>query len=175
MAVTIAVVPPLVLGEATPRTYALAAAIVILAVGATLPYALFVGIGTLPFLYAGFASYSAPQPSSETRHSFSLSAILRHVVGGVVYSLGAAAVGAIGLGAQFGIRDATIPGTIGGQPLFLPLGGVIVGTTFVALQLWRYDNRRRALDQITLLGTAALGLLVAVSPLVAFWVFRNGA
>lgn len=173
VAIATILVPPLVLGEVTTRTYAITAALVILSVGASLPYALFVGIGTLPLLYTGFASYAAPQPSPDTNHSFSPLMAFRHVVAGVAYSLAAAVVGAIGIGAQIGIPNAASAGSIGGQASFLVLGGVIIAVTFVALQLWRYDTPLRTLDRATLLGTAVLGLLVALSPIIAFWVFNT--
>lgn len=172
VAITTAIVPPLVLGEVTVRTYAITAAVVILAVGAALPYALLIGIGTLSLLYTGFASYAAPQPPPDTLHSFSPMSALRHVVAGVAYSLGAAVVGAIGIGAQMGTPNAAIAGSIGGLPSFLVLGGVIIAATFTALQLWRYDTPPRTLDRANLLGTAVLGLLVAGSPVVSFWVFN---
>lgn len=172
-AIAVTLVPPLVLGEVTTRTYALTVAVAVLAVGAVLPYALLIAIGTLPLLYSGLASYAAPQSSPDTAHSFSVTTILRHVVAGVAYSLEAAVVGAIGIGVQLGAPDAAAAWTIGGQPSLLVLGGVIIAVTFVALQLWRYDTAVRTLKRGTLLGTVVLGILVAVSPVVAFWVFNN--
>lgn len=172
LSVTI-VVPPLVLGEVTTRTYAITAALVVLAVGATLPYALFAGLVTLPLLYTGVASYAAPRPLPDTAHSFSPTVALRHVVAGVAYSLAAAVVGAIGIGAQMGISNAAAAGSVGGHPTFLVLGGVAIGGTFVALQLWRYDTANRTLDRGNLLGTTVLGLLVAASPGIAFLVFST--
>lgn len=166
------IVPPLVLGEVTTETYVITAAVIILAVSATLPYALLVGIGTLPFLYTGFASYAAPQPSADTAHPFSPAAALRHVVVGVGYVLVAAVVGAIGFGSQMGIPAREAPRALGGQPAFLVLGGLIIAATFVTLQLWRYDTALRTLDRKILLGTVVLGLPVAVSPIVAFWIFN---
>lgn len=167
------IVPPLVLGAVTARTYAITAAVLILAVGSVLPYALFVAIGTLPLLYTGLASYAAPQPSPDAAFSFSATAALRHVVAGVAYVLSAAVVGAIGIGAQMGAPDvvAGVPSAI--YPSFLILGGVLIAVAFVALQLWRYDAALGTLDQGTILGTAVLGLLLAVSPIVAFWVFNT--
>jgi hypothetical protein len=173
VAIATIVVPPLVLGEITTRTYAITAALVILAAGATLPYAVFVGIATLPLLYVEFASYAAPRPSPDTIHSFSPTAALRHVFAGIAYSLGAAVVGAIGIGAQMGTPDTAAVGSVGGQPAYLVLGGVIVAVVFVVLQLWRYDTAVRTLERGTLFGTAVLGLLVALSPVIAFWTFNN--
>lgn len=172
-AIAITIVPPLVLGEVTTRTYALTVAVVVLALGAVLPYALLVAIGTLPLLYAGLASYAAPQPSPDNAHSFSPIAILRHVAAGVAYSVGAAVVGAIGIGVQLGAPEGAAAWTIGEQPSLLVLGGVIVGVTFVAFQLWRYDTTLRTLNRGILLGTAVLGVLVAISPVIAFWIFNN--
>lgn len=168
------VVPPVVLGEVTARTYALTAAVFILAVSSTAPYAVLVGLGTLPLLYAGVASFAAPQPAAEEPHLFSAATAIRHVAAGISYVLGAAAVGAMGIGVQMGIRsDSTaIPAVF--QPSFLYLGGVLVAGTFVSLQLWRYDTSLGGLARRTVLGTVALGVLLALSPAVAFWVF-NGA
>ena len=168
------VVPPLVLGEVTVRTYALTAAVIILAVGAVFPYALLVGLGTLPLLYADIASFAAPEIETNVTHSFSAVAALRHIAAGVSYVLGAAVVGAIGIGVQFavGSDSTTIPTAL--QPLFLYFGGVIIAVAFVSLQLWRYDRPSSRLARRTILGTVALGVLLALSPAVAFWVF-NGA
>jgi hypothetical protein len=57
--------------------------------------------------------------------------------------------------------------------LFLYLGGVLVAGAFVSLQLWRYDTRLGMLARRTVLGTVALGGLLALSPAVAFWVFTG--
>lgn len=169
--VAVGIVPLLVFGEASTRTYAITAAVVILAGGAVLPYALFVGIGTLPLLYAGVATYAAPHQLPDTVHSLSLLAALRHVIAGVAYTLGAAVVGAIGFGAQMGTPAEAVPWAIGGQPAFLLIGGTVVAGAFVSLQLWRYDTGLRTLDRRTILGTTILGVLLALSPVVAFWVF----
>jgi hypothetical protein len=174
VAVATLVMPPVVLGEVTTRTYALTAAVLILAVGSALPYAVLVALGTLPLLYAGVASFAAPQPAAETPHTFSTATAIRHTVAGISYVLGAAAVGAIGIGVQMGMRsDLTAIPTVF-QPSFLYLGGVLVAVAFVSLQLWRYDTSLGVLGRRTVLGTVALGILLALSPAVAFWVF-NGA
>lgn len=173
VAITALVVPPLALGEVSGRTYALTAAVFILAIGAALPYTLLVAVGTLPLLYAGVASYAAPQPSSEPPHSFSLATGLRHVIAGLSYALGAAAVGAVGVGAQMALPSESTAVPAAFQPSFLVLGGVLVGGTFIGLQLWRYDASSNGLDRRTVLGTAVLGALLAFSPVVAFWVFSN--
>lgn len=165
-------VPPLVLGSVSGRTYALTAAVFVLAIGSALPYALLVAVGTLPLLYAGVASYAAPRQSSSL-HSFSLSAALRHVIAGVSYALGAAAVGAVGIGAQMALpnRSTALPAIL--QPSFLVLGGVLVGGAFTGLQLWRYDASSNGLDRRTVAGTVVLGVLLAFSPVVAFWAFNS--
>ncbi|WP_058365715.1 hypothetical protein [Haloparvum sedimenti] len=168
------VVPPLVLGEVTTRTYAIAAAILILAVGAAFPYAVLVALGTLPLLRAGIASFAAPQRTADGPHSFSAEASVRHVVAGVAYVLGAAAVGAIGLGAQIGLRSGPTATPTFLRPSFLYLGGLLVGGAFVALQLWRYDAPPGDLDRRTALATVGLGVLIALAPAVAFWVFDGG-
>lgn len=166
-------VPPVVLGEATTRTYAITAALLIIAFGSVMPYALLVAVGTLPLLYRGVASYAAPMPSAGAHHVFSLDAVFRHLVAGIAYTLGAAAVGTIGIGAQIGGVDMAdgLPAVV--QPALLILGGVLVAGVFVWLQLWRYDPPVRSLDRWTILGTAVLGLLLALAPVVAYWVFRT--
>lgn len=170
--VAVLLVPPAILGEATPRTYAITAAFLILAIGSAFPYALLVGVGTLPLLYAGIASYTAPRASADAHHPFSVTAALRHALAGVAYTLGAAAVGAIGMGAQLGGPDAveTVPAAL--QPVLLFLGGIVVGVAFVGLQLWRYETSLRDLDWRTSLGTVVLGGLLALAPAVAYWVFK---
>lgn len=167
------VVPPMVLGELTARTYAITAAVLVLAIGSAFPYAVAVGLGTLPLLYLGVASFAAPQPASADPHAFSAGAALRHAVAGVSYVLGAAAVGAIGFGVQIGMgSDSTVvPAAL--QPSFLSLGGVLVAGAFVALQLWRYGTPLGELARRTVLGTVTLGLLMALSPAVAVWVFEG--
>lgn len=167
------VVPPIVLGEVSTRIYALTAAVLILAVGSALPYAVVVALGTLPLLYAGVASFGAPQPASAGPHAFSAVAALRHAVAGISYVLGAAAVGAIGFGVQIGMEsDSTVMPAVF-QPSFLYLGGMLVAGVFVLLQLWRYETPLGELTRRTVLGTVTLGVLVALSPVVAFWVFRG--
>lgn len=174
VAVAALVMPPIVLGEVTTRTYALTAAVLILAVSSAFPYAVLVALGTLPLLYAGVASFAAPQSTADNPHSFSAIAAIRHAVAGISYVLGAAAVGAIGIGVQMGMgSDSTsIPAAF--QPSFLYLGGMLVAGAFVSLQLWRYNAPLGRLARRTVLGTVALGVLLAMSPAVAFWVF-NGA
>lgn len=171
VAVTVLVVPPLVLGDLTARTYALTAAVLILAITTAFPYAVLVAVGTLPLLHAGIASYAAPQTPSDAGHSFSTATALRHVVAGVSYVLGAAVVGAVGLGAQMAAPRGATVGPAALQPSFLLLGGLLVAGAFVGAQLWRYDTPRGTLARHTVLGTAALGVLLAASPVVAYWVF----
>lgn len=175
VALAVLLVPPLVLGEVTARTYAITAAILVLALGTAFPYALLVALGTLPLLYAETASYAAPQPSADVPHSFSVLTALRHVIAGTMYALAAAAVGAIGVGAQIGgtgVPEA-VPTAL--QPVLLFLGGALVGAAFVFLQLWRYERPVRTLDWQTSLWTAVLGALLAVSPVVAYRTFENAA
>jgi hypothetical protein len=171
--IAVLVVPPIVLGEVTTRTYALTAAVLIIAVSAVFPYAVLVALGTLPLLYAGVASFAAPRTAADDIPPFSAVTALRHGVAGLSYVLGAAAVGAIGIGVQMAVESdpAAIPAAA--QPLFLYLGGVVVAGTFVCLQLWRYDTPLDALPRRTVLGTVALGVLLALSPAVAFWVFNS--
>lgn len=166
-------VPPLILGKMTARTYALTAAVIILAVGSVFPYAILVALGTLPLLYAGIASFAAPETEADVAHSFSAVAAFRHVVTGGSYVLGAAVVGAIGIGAQIGVGGdySALPPAL--QQLFLYIGGVIVAVCFVSFQLWRYDTPLGTLPRPTIVGTIALGVLLALSPAVAFWVFSG--
>lgn len=166
-------VPPLILGEPSARTYALTAAVFILAITSVLPYAVVVAVVTLSLLYAGIGSYAAPQVVPTENSSPSPVAVLRHVVAGVSYVLAAAVVGAVGLGAGFAASSGASPVPAVLQPSFLLLGGVVVGSTFIALQLWRYDTPISALDRRTLLGTVALGSLLALSPVVALWAFES--
>lgn len=168
------VVPPIVLGEATPRTYALTAAVLIFAVSAVFPYAMLVALGTLPFLYAGIASFAAPQTAADVTHPFSAVTALRHVAAGIFYVLAAAAVGAIWIGAQIAVGSSSTAIPMAFRSSILYFGGAIVAGAFVCLQLWRYDTPLGGLARRTILGTVALGVLLALSPVVAFWVF-NGA
>jgi len=168
-------VPPLILGGLTTRTYAITAALLIIAVSTVLPYALLVAVGTLPLLYADIASFAAPRSSAAVTHPFSVRTALRHITAGVAYVLAAAVVGAIGIGAQMGGPDIVNPVLKFLQPVLLFAGGGIVATVFVSLQLWRYERGLRTLDWRTTLGTAGLGVLLTLSPVVAYWVFGNAA
>ncbi|MFB6222163.1 MAG: hypothetical protein ABEH86_00640 [Haloarcula sp.] len=144
VAVVVLLVPPLVLGELSGRTYAITAAVLILAVTSVFPYAVIVAVMTLPLLYAGVGSYAAPEVIPAESGDISTTAVLRHVVAAVSYVLGAAIV-----------------------------GGVVVAGAFVSLQLWRYADPVDALDQRTVLGTVVLGTLLALSPVVALWLFES--
>jgi len=174
VAVAALLVPPIVMAEATSRTYALTAAILILAVGSAFPYAVVVALGTLPLCYVGVASFAAPRPAADEPHPFSAVAALRHAVAGFAYVSGSAAVGAIGIGTQIGLTSdlSAIPAAF--RPSFLHLGGVLVAAVFVSLQLWRYEAPVGELPARTVVGTVALGASVALSPAVAFWVFNGG-
>lgn len=173
VAVAALVVPPLALGELSGKTYAIAAAVVILAIGHAIPYAALVAIGTLPLLYTGIASYAAPQPSPGDAYSFSTAAALRHVAAGFLYTLAAAAVGGIGYGATFALSN--VPSWMAAwlAQLFIA-GGLLVPVTYVALQLWRHKDTAGPLNKQTIIGTTALGALLALSPRVALWMFEGG-
>lgn len=173
VAVTVVVVPPIVLGELTTRTYALTAAVIVIAVRVAFPYAVLVALGTLPLLSAGVASFAAPETEADVAHSFSAVTALRHVAAGVSYVLGAAVVGAIGFGVQIAVGSDSTAVPAAFQPSFLYLGGLIVAGAFLCLQLWRHDTPVSALARRTVLGTVALGVLLALSPAVAFWVFDS--
>lgn len=168
-------VPPLVLGEMTGRTYALAAAVILLAIASAFPYAILVGIVTLPLPYAGLGSYTSPRVVPAADESLSLEGALRHVVAGIAYVLAAATVGGLGIGIDFAVSSSASWGPEALQPPFLVLGGIVVGGIFVGLQLWRYDGSVHPLTRRTILGTAVLGALLALSPVVALWLFGSGA
>ncbi|MFB6113842.1 MAG: hypothetical protein ABEJ58_07035 [Halodesulfurarchaeum sp.] len=169
------IVPPLVLGAVSTRTYAITAAVLILAIGSVLPYALLVAFGTIPLLYTGLASYAAPQPSSDDTYSFSTVAAFRHIVAGVSYVVCAGIVGAIGFGAQMAAPDQSAGLQAAIYASVPDLGGLLIAVAFVALQLWRADTALRTRNRGTILATTILGLLIAVSPHVAFWVFSRAS
>jgi len=167
------VVPPLVLEGPGVRTYALTAAVLILAVGSALPYAVAVAVGTLPLVYLGAGSYASPRATPEEPGTISLVAALRHVGAGIVYVLAAAMVGAIGVGLDI----ASSPGGSTPPPSVVPfflIGGGAVGVLFVGLQLWRHDGPLATLDRRTVLGTVALGALLVPAGRVALWLFGRG-
>ena len=166
------VVPPLVLDGPSARTYALTAAVLVLAVGSALPYAVAVAVGTLPLVYLDAGSYASPRATAGEPGSVSPVAALRHVGAGFVYVLAAAMVGAIGVG--FDVVSSPGSSTPSPQvPFFLVAGGV-VGLVFVGLQLWRHDVPVGDLDARTTLGTVGLGLLLVPAGRVALWVFGGG-
>ncbi|WP_254838828.1 hypothetical protein [Natronomonas marina] len=162
-------VPPLIL-DLSPRTYAITAAVLVLAVTSAFPYAVAVGVGTLPLLYAGAGSYASPQA---TRGAPSASTALRHVGAGVAYVLAAAAVGAIGLGAEFAAPSgqSALPAAL--RPSFMIVGSGVVAAAFVGLQLWRYEGPVGRLEARAVAGTVALGLLLVPAARVALWVFGD--
>ena len=164
------VVPPLVL-DLTPRTYAIAAAVLILAVISTAPYAVAVAVLTLPFQYLGLASYASPRTVQDGRPS--LVGSLRHTAAGFAYVLAAGAVGGIGVGVDVASStSASTPPT--GVP-FTYLAGGGVGLAFVGLQLWRHDGPVGDLETRTVSGTVALGLLLIPAGRVALWLFGRGS
>lgn len=173
VAAVVLLVPPLVLGELSGRTYAITAAILILAVTSVFPYAVIVGVTTLPLLYAGVGSYAAPEVIPAESGDVSTTAVLRHVVTAVSYVLGAAIVGAVGIGVDFAVSSGSeaVPSAL--QPSFMIVGGVVVAGAFVTLQLWRYADPVDALDRRAVLGTVVLGTLLALSPVVALWLFES--
>lgn len=164
---TLLFVPPLVLGEVTFRTYALTTAVFILAASSVSPYAVVVAVGTLPLLYLGFGTFASPATLPAEDDSPSMAAAIRHVVAGVAYVLAAAVVGAVGFGADFAVSSGSSPSLM---PSLLIIGGVIVASAFVGLQLWRYDGEG-AFEWRTVATTVFLGVLLALSPSVALWVF----
>ena len=181
VAATVLLVPPLVLGDATGRTYALTTAVLIVAISSVLPYAVAVGVLTVPFLYAGVGSYAAPAVVPTDAESFTLAAALRHVVAGLSYVVAATAVGAVGIGLDFAASSGSDPfPAVGfppfpalGFPPFLLLGGAVVAGVYVTVQLWRYERPVRGLGWDTVLGTVVLGAFLAASPIVALWIFGS--
>lgn len=173
VALAVLAVPPMVLGELTGRTYALTAAVLIIALGSVLPYALLVALGTLPLFAVEGVSFIAP-PSGSDADGFSAVVALRHVAAGIYYVLAAAVVGAIGIATQIGAGNAvgSIPEPI--QPVLFYGGGLPVAAAFVSLHLWQYDAPVGDLDRWTVLGTVGLGGLLALAPVVTFWVFNGG-
>jgi len=169
---TVTLVPPLVLGEATARTYALTVAVLIVAVSSVLPYAVAVAVLTVPFPYAGLGTYAAPAAGEP----FSPTAALRHAVAGVSYVVAATAVGAVAVGIDFAVSSGSnplqavrFPGL--GVPPFLTLGGAAVAAVYVVVQLWRYDSPLAEIGLDAVLGTVVLGVLLAASPVAALWLF----
>lgn len=167
------VVPPLVLGELTARAYLLATALVIVAIASATPYAVLVGIGTLPVLYAGLGSYASPRglPTGDERPDIGIA--MRHTLAGGAYALAAAILGAVGIGLDMASPSETaVPTAL--EPAFFHLGGVLVAVIYVGCQLWRYDASVRHPDRRVVAVTVVLGTLLAVSPAVALWVFQGG-
>ena len=173
VALAVVVVPPVLLGDPSGRTYALTAAWIILAVWAALPYALTVGLVTLPLVYAGIATYAAPSLLPGARDSASPSAVIRHSLAGVAYILAAGVVGAVGLGAGFTTANEPAVPT-GVLPSFTLLAGGVVGACFVGLQLWRHGATARGSDTRTTIGTIVLGLGLVPAGRVAVWLFQHG-
>jgi len=167
------VAPPLVLGELTARVYLLTTALIVIAIASATPYALLVGLGTLPVLYAGLGSYASPRGLPTGGERPDLGTALRHAVAGVGYALAAAIVGAIGIGIDMARPSETaVPTAL--EPSFFHLGGVAVAALYVGCQLWRYEASVRRTDGRVVATTVVLGGLLAVSPAVALWVFGGG-
>ena len=158
-------VPPLVL-DLSARTYAIAAAVLILGVTSAAPYAVAVSVVTLPLLYAGAGSYASPAAVLDAERPAPVDA-LRHVAAGIVYVLAAGAVGAIGVGASF----AADSGSSTLQPVLMVAGSALVAATFVGLQLWRHNGPAGDLGTRTVLGTVVLGLFLLPAGPVALLLF----
>ena len=165
------VVPPLVL-DLTPRTYAIAAAVLILAVTSTAPYAVAVAVLTLPFQHLGLASYASPRTVPDDEHP-SLADALRHAAAGFMYVLAAGGVGGIGVGVD--VASSSSASTPPAGVPFTYFAGGVVGLVFVALQLWRHDDPEGEFETRTVLGTIALGLLLVPAGGVALWLFGRGS
>lgn len=168
VAIAIVAVPPLLLGDAGGETYALTVAWLFLAFWATMPYALVVGLATLPLCYGGVATYASPGLLPGAGESATAGAVVRHFLAGFGYALAAGVVGAIGIGADIATA------TEAGSPPFVYLAGGVVGACFVALQLWRHDATPGDVDTTTIVGTAALGVPLVVAGRAAVWLFQAG-
>lgn len=181
VAAAVLFVPPLVLGDATGRTYALTTAVLIVAISSVLPYAVAVGVLTVPFLYTGLGSYAAPGVLPTEAEPFSLTAALRHVIAGISYVVAATAVGAVGIGVDFAASSGSDsfpavgfpPFPALGFPPFLLFGGVVIAGVYVVVQLWRYERPMGGLAWKTVLGTVVLGAFLAASPVIALWIFGS--
>ena len=160
-AVAIFIVPRIALGRFTSPFL-----VIVFSFISVFPYAVAVAVGILPLLRANIASFAAPDADADATHSFSEDAVLRHVVAGFSYVVGATIVSAMGIGIQIVREDHTILDTF--QPWFL-IGSVIFAVAFVGTQLWRYDRPLRTLPLRTVLGTLVLGGLLALSIVAAFW------
>lgn len=169
VAVVAFIVTPVTIGEWS-MMYDVTVVVFILSIWAGLPYALLVAVGTLPLLYTGIASFAAPQTMSEEPHVYTTEAAYRHFIAGVAYVLGATVVGAHGIIIQMSVRQEMMELPPSLQLSFLGVGGVLVAVAFVSLQFWRYDARLRTLSRWNILGTVGLGVLLALSPKVAYWV-----
>ncbi|PSP66064.1 hypothetical protein BRC85_11705 [Halobacteriales archaeon QS_1_69_70] len=170
LAVAALFVPPLVLNPSA-ETYAITAAILVLAVVSSVPYAVGVSLLTLPPQYLGSATYASPGGIPDEGKP-KPTAALRHAGAGVTYVLSAGAVGGIGIGVDVASSaSASTPPT--GVP-FTYLAGGVVGVVFVALQLWRYDAPLSDLETQTVIWTVGLGLLLVPAGRVAIWVFGGG-
>ncbi|WP_424004858.1 hypothetical protein ACOZ4I_18315 (plasmid) [Haloarcula salina] len=167
------VVPPLALGELTARAYLLTAALIIISIASATPYAVVVGVGTLPLLYAGLGSYASPRRFPPRDERPDIWTGLWHVAAGGAYALAAAIVGAIAIGIDFTTASETAVPTVL-QPSFFHLGGVVVAALYVCCQLWRYEGAVRERDRRAVAWTLVLGGLLAPAPAVALWVFGGG-
>lgn len=175
LAVAFLVAPLLPLEERSVG-YLMTALAVVVGFGAALPYAALVAVGTLPLLSAGVASFAAPDPQARVAHSFSDDTAIRHFTAGLYYGIGASILSFIGFGVDIVRKDMSRAALEAVHPLFMPLyGSVIVAVIFVWFQLWRYDAPLDAIPRRTVVGTTVLGVLLALSPAAAFWVFIVGS
>lgn len=170
LALAVVALPPILLGELTGKTYALTAAVVILAVGHAFPYALAVPLATLPLLYLGVATYAAPSALPVGEGVPSTGSVLRHFLAGFGYTMAAAVVGAIGIGADFATaNDSVVP--TGLLPSFMYVASGVVAVCYVALQVWRHTAAPGGLDRRAVAGTVALGVPLVVAGRVALLLF----
>lgn len=162
-------VPAIENGEVTWTTFEITLLVFIISALAGFPYALLIAIGTLPLLSGGIASFAAPRWIGPEAPGSSSQADLRHIIAGVSYALAATVVGAHGIIVQnsLGRELRVLPPPY--QPSFLVSGGVLVAVVFVSLQFWRFNAPLKKLSRRRILGTVGLGVLLALSPKVAYW------
>lgn len=169
VAVVAFLVTPVISGEGSMMED-VTVVVFVLSIWAGLPYAVLVAVGTLPLLYTGIASFAAPRTMPAEPHVSTTAAAYRHVIAGVAYVLGATVVGAHGIVIQMSVQKEMMALPPSLRLSFMAVGGVLVAVAFVVFQLWRYDAPLRTLSRRTILGTVGLGVLLALSPNVAYWV-----
>jgi len=167
-AALVLVVPAVAAGPLSlVEAYLITVAILVLAVLNGAPYAAVVAVGTLPLVRAGSAGYASPEMATGSDSPTTALAV-GHVVVGFGYVVASACVGSVLVGAE--LAGLPLPGGFA-VPSGAVVGGLLTGGAYVSLQLWRYRTLGVSLDWRTMATTAGLGVLLALSPSVALWVF----